>query len=128
MNHPLKKIALATFLVVSLSAKVYASSGAREVSHEERVKNAAHPQMTLNEGGELKPGEYIIIDLSGSVTRSLCPYTCKDRGLAKAHCHMWPSKINPNECYVQDTRVASGAFSEKRNGSHASREHSRRGS
>src|SRR5262245_48393917 len=72
----------------------------------ERLDNARHPQMQLREGWEaLKKGEYEIIDLKGGITRALCPYSCKDRGLTKGHCRTWQSKINPAECYVQDTRI-----------------------
>ncbi|MCB0324075.1 MAG: lipid-binding SYLF domain-containing protein [Bdellovibrionales bacterium] len=83
-----------------------------------RSQHAEHPSMKLHQGsGPVQADEYVIVDLTGSVTRSPCPYTCQDRGLAQANCRAWPSKQDPKECYVQDTRIPSDAFYEGKGGS-----------
>ncbi len=83
----------------------------KQVSAETRLQNAKHPSMTLHTGPDaLKKTEYIIIDSKGGITRSLCPYSCEDRGLAKEHCKTWPSIQDPSNCYVQDTRIESQVF------------------
>lgn len=76
---------------------------------------APHPSMTEDVDGDLKTGEYIVVSPNGSITRALCPYTCEMRGLPPEHCKTWPSKSNPSECYIQDTRIASEAVEPERN-------------
>lgn len=70
---------------------------------------APHPTMSEDTDGDLKSGEYIVISPNGSITRSICPYTCEMRGLPKDYCKTWKSITN-EECYVQDTRISSGAM------------------
>ncbi|MCB0360441.1 MAG: lipid-binding SYLF domain-containing protein, partial [Bdellovibrionales bacterium] len=78
---------------------------------EVRVDNARHPSMKLHQGsGPVQDNEYVIVDLTGSVTRSPCPYTCADRGLSQDQCRAWQSSQDASECYVRDLRIASDAF------------------
>ena len=85
--------------------------GASAVWSETALRNANHPNMTLSTD-VVRPGSYVIVDQSGSITRSTCPYSCKDRGLPENHCRSWPSVSNPGECYVQDTRIRSDAIAD----------------
>lgn len=88
-----------------------AATSSPGLSAEMRLRNAKHPKMTLHKGPDaLKVGEYIIIDSLGAVTRSLCPYSCSDRGLPAEHCKTWPSIQDPTNCYVQDTRLKTKVF------------------
>jgi len=83
-----------------------------QVSEEQRLQNAAHPTMKLHGNtGAIADDEYIIMDMVGSVTRSACPYTCEDRGLAKQNCRAFQAAKDKSQCYVQDTRIKSNAFS-----------------
>lgn len=83
----------------------------QQLHSADRFRNAAHPKMKLADmSGEITQGEYVIVDLTGSITRSPCPYTCEDRGLPAQHCRAWQSASDPEECYLQDTRIPSDAF------------------
>lgn len=83
----------------------------QQLNSQERVKNAQHPRMTrLEAGNSLSKDNYEIVDLTGSVTRSVCPYTCSDRGLKESNCHAWRSGRDKDECYVRDTSIPSDAF------------------
>lgn len=81
-------------------------------SEEERQANAKHVSRTLYKGNGENVGrdQYIIVDLTGSTTRSGCPYGCEDRNLPKEHCKTWTSKQDASQCYVQDTRLKSSAM------------------
>lgn len=70
---------------------------------------APHPSMKENTDGILKSGEYEVISTNGSISRSVCPYTCEMRGLPKQYCRAWPSKQDPSRCYLEDTRIPSSA-------------------
>lgn len=70
---------------------------------------ARHSSMKEDMDGRLEPGEYTVISPNGSITRSFCPYTCEMRGLPKEHCKAWKSVMNPELCYLQDTRITSAA-------------------
>lgn len=67
---------------------------------------ANQTEMVEDIDGDLKIGEYRIIDSRGSVTRSLCPYTCEMKGVPPKHCKEWGSAVNKEECYVQDLRIS----------------------
>ncbi len=71
---------------------------------------APHPSMTENSNGDMKQGEYEVVSLNGSITRSFCPYTCEMRGLPKESCRTWPSNREKDKCYIQDTRLPSDAI------------------
>ena len=70
---------------------------------------APHPSMKENVDGNLREGEYEVISMNGSITRALCPYTCEMRGIPKKSCKTWGSLQDRTKCYVQDTRIPSGA-------------------
>lgn len=119
MYEDTKKWLLVTFaatLPMLLSFFIHAANAAdnqpAQVSAADPSQvSAQHPTMKEHQGsGDLQRGEYEIIDLSGSVTRSFCPYTCADRGLAPANCKAWKSIQDPDKCYVRDTRLPSNAF------------------
>ncbi len=61
-----------------------------------------------NTDGDMKPFEYRAVDAHGAVTRSACPYTCKDRSIPKESCKEWKSITHSEggECYVQDLRIS----------------------
>ncbi len=61
-------------------------------------------------GEEVGRGTYEVVSTNGSITRSLCPYTCEMHGLPRSHCRTWQSKQDPTRCYVQDTRIPSDAI------------------
>jgi hypothetical protein len=61
--------------------------------------------------GQLSAGTYEVISTNGSITRALCPYTCKMRGIEKSHCKTWRSASEPEKCYVEDTSLPSQAIS-----------------
>ena len=82
----------------------------KQVFHGWPQQIASHPEMELSKDGKEREGQYIIIDMSGSITRSVCPYTCEMRGLPREHCRTWQSLQNPKLCYVQDTRIPSEAI------------------
>ncbi|HQH25868.1 MAG TPA: hypothetical protein PLP17_00615 [Oligoflexia bacterium] len=76
----------------------------------EKTAESALPAMIEDSDGDVKKNQFVRIDPQGSITRALCPYTCEMRGLPKEHCRMWRSQIDPQQCYVQDTRIASNAI------------------
>jgi hypothetical protein len=59
--------------------------------------------------GDLGPNQYETISLNGSLTRALCPYSCEMRGIPKRNCREWRSLVDPEKCYVEDTRLAQHA-------------------
>ncbi len=81
------------------------------IDERERQLNAQHRTRREYVGpGEMERDEYIIVDLTGSVTRSFCPYSCEERSLERSHCQTWQSIQDPSQCYVRDTRIPSGAI------------------
>ena len=91
--------------------KVALTEMREKLNTESRIKNAEHPQMKLAPPTEDESEDtYIIVDLTGSVTRSVCPYTCEDRGLPAEHCRTWYSILNSKQCYIKDTRITSDVF------------------
>ncbi len=95
--------------ILYISLFLYCSSVVAKDSTAEGSSNTN--QKVLHTGfDEPKPNEYINIDPQGSITRSQCPYTCADRDIPKEHCKTWTSKSNPDDCYVQDTRIKSNAI------------------
>ena len=110
LNFAFLPIAAVIFVVFFVSTALAENNGSSPASQAEAA--ARHPLMVRHVGdGDVKAGEYEIMDLTGGVTRSLCPYGCKDRGLSSANCRAWRSNIDAKYCYVQDTRVRSGAIS-----------------
>lgn len=99
------------FVQRTASAEPAAPGGASGSPESQRLANARHPSMKLHVGdGDLQRGEYEIIDMSGGVTRSPCPYTCQDRGLSSKNCRAWQSQLDRRMCYVQDSRIPSQAI------------------
>ncbi len=66
-------------------------------------------EMREDDDGDLRQGEFVRISPNGSITRALCPYSCEMRGLPVRYCKTWRSQMNPDECYVQDTRIQTDA-------------------
>lgn len=61
-----------------------------------------------NKDGNIKEGEYEVMNESGSLTRRPCPYTCENRGIPRESCHEWRS-VAGDLCYVHDTRLPQAA-------------------
>lgn len=76
---------------------------------ESKKELAKRHELQEDKDGVLKPNEYFKISPNGSITRSWCPYTCSMRNLSHKNCRTWQSKIDPTQCYVQDTRIPSDA-------------------
>lgn len=62
-----------------------------------------------NTDGMIRPDEYRKISENGALTRRPCPYTCEMRGIPNNHCRTWRSIVEPDQCYVWDTRYHQSA-------------------
>jgi len=94
-----------------ISPTVRQDLAVRKDRSKEEVR--ARPNLNMlqpDTDGEIGTGEYQVISADGSITRRPCAYTCEMRGLMEGKCRTWISKIDPNLCYVQDTRSRSDAI------------------
>ena len=108
-------LALMVLVFVNTSTFVTAESSPNESLMSRKVipsqiKISTRVLVDRDRDAQLPPNEYVKVDLEGGVTKSSCPYTCEDRGLAKEYCKIWESVLDANECYVQDIRIPSDAI------------------
>jgi hypothetical protein len=114
MNKQLVLV-LVAFIVVNTSTRVFADSPSGGFNSQKLIQPqiksiSSRVLVDRDRDAQVPPNEYVKVDLEGGVTKSSCPYTCEDRGLAKENCKIWESVLDANECYVQDLRIPSDAI------------------
>jgi hypothetical protein len=109
-------LALVVLVTVNTATSVFAENGPKGDSSSSKliqpqIKGISNRVLVdLDRDAPIPPNQYVKVDIEGGVTKSTCPYTCEDRGLAKEYCKIWESVLDPNECYVQDIRIPSDAI------------------
>ena len=97
----------------------FAEERSKEIHKEVKAQSGvpstpATPAAPNTTGADDKSGlnlsDVEVVSANGSITRKRCPHSCADRGIKKADCKEWRSKMYPDVCYVEDLSKPSQAI------------------